>query len=261
MPRIKKLAKVILFIALVFSVLGYRAVSAQLNSEIEEKVIVTKKRDVSGDGKKERILIVGVPYEPKSAFLKEIYLIVEIRKGKKLKVPLDAGFEPKLHFADFNRDGVDDVYVTIPTGSSGGLINSYAYSFFGGKGKDLTVPPFVPITGQFMDQFKIVMSVPFLQPLVMDVSDRKKDYIRIGLYQKNGKLNEPTEVMVDPYSLLDIAEFPDKRKGLRGVQRVSGAYHADSLADVYSKWEYQDGNWQLLQAKTKTIAKKTEPTN
>ncbi|PLT32477.1 hypothetical protein [Bacillus sp. V5-8f] len=257
MLRVKKLINIIMFIVLALSVFGYRAVSAQFDSEPEEKIIVTKKRDVTGDGKKERISIVGIPYEQDSAFLREINLVVEVKDGKKVNLPLDAGFDPKLHFADFNGDGLKDVYVTISTGSSGGLINSYAYTFTGGKAKDLSVPPPVSITGQFLDNYKIVMSVPLQKPLVLDVSNRKKDYIKLGMYQKNGKLNEPTEVMVDPYSLFNITKISGKRKGLKGVQRVSGAYHADALTDIYSEWEYRDGNWQLLKTKTKEITKKS----
>jgi len=257
MTKIRKFANILLFLTLVLSVLGYRAVSAQHNAKTGEQTIVTKKRDVTGDGKLDRISIIGVPYEPDSPFLKEIYLVIEVRKGRKIDVPLDAGFEPSLQFADFNRDGVEDVYVTIPTGSSGGLINSYAYTFIGDKANDLTVPPPVSITGQFLDNYKIALSVPMQKPLVLDVSDRKKDYERMGLYQADGKLNEPTEIMVDPYSVLDIIDFPEKGKGLKGVQRISGAYHADGLADVYSEWDYQNGRWELLKTETKLFTEKS----
>ncbi|CAH0347420.1 hypothetical protein [Bacillus sp. CECT 9360] len=236
--------------------IGYNSAAAQENSKSDEQTVVTNKHDVTGDGKLDSVSIEGVLYESESLFLKKIKLVVKVAKGKKIEVPLDAGYEPKLEFADFNRDGVDDVFITIPTGSSGGIINSYAYTFTGEKAVDLTVPPPVEINGQFLDNYKVNLSIPFQKTLFLDVSERKKDYERIGLYQPNGKLNEPTEVMVDPYSLLRIFDSKNSGKGLRGTQRVSGAYHADALADVYSEWEYQDGKWELVGTRTKTHIEK-----
>ncbi|MDQ0220471.1 hypothetical protein ELQ35_14045 [Peribacillus cavernae] len=232
---------------------SYQAVAAGKTPTQDAQTIVTKALDVTGDGKVDSISIKGVPYEQGSKFLKEIKLVVNGGKAQKVSVSLDAGYEPKLQFADFNRDGVDDVFITIPTGSSGGLVNSYAYTFLNDKAFDLTVPPPVAITGQFLDNYKAAISVPLQKTITLDVSDRKKDYERIGLYQLNGKLNEPTEVMVDPYSVLNITDIQGLGQGLKGIQRVSGAYHADGLADVSSEWVYRKGKWELLLTKTKAF--------
>ncbi|RFU68681.1 hypothetical protein [Bacillus sp. V59.32b] len=244
------------FTIVLFVSIGYNPAAVQGNTKLDEQTVVIKKHDVTGDGKLDSVFIEGVLYESQSLFLKEIKLVVKVAKGKKINVPLDAGYEPKLEFVDFNRDGVDDVFITIPTGSSGGIINNYAYTFTGEKAVDLTVPPPVEINGQFLDNYNVHMSIPLQKPFFLDVSDRKKDYERIGLYQPNGRLNEPTEVMVDPYSLLKIIDSKDGGKGLRGSQRVSGAYHADALADVYSEWEYHDGKWELVGTITKTHTEK-----
>lgn len=246
-------ATVFKFLTIVLCVsIGYYPVVANGRSNSDKQIVVTKKHDVTGDGKLDIVSIDGVPYETKSLFLKEIHLVVKVAGAKKVEVPLEAGYEPKLEFADFNRDGVDDAFITVSTGSRGGLINSYAYSFIGETAVDLTVPPPVEINGQFLNNYSVHLSVPMQKSLLLDVRDRKKDYERIGLYQSNGKLNEPAEVMVDPYSLLKIIDTEDNGKGLRGTQRVSGAYHADALADVYSEWTYHDGKWRLAGTKTKT---------
>ncbi|PLS14683.1 hypothetical protein CVD28_26910 [Bacillus sp. M6-12] len=244
------LISVYLFIT-VISVIGLQHVKAANEQDSKVIPIKTLKKDVTGDNRREKISLVGVPYEDNNSFFKNIYLIVKEKNGRKVKVPLEGGYEPKINFADFNHDRIKDVLVTVSTGGSGGLISSYVYSFAGGRTKNLTVPPPVSVTAQFEEDYKASIAVGGKKPVTIDVSSRKEDYARLGLYNK-GKLNEPTELMVDPYSVMKIVRLPGG-KGLKGVQRVSGAYHADALADIASVWFYKDGEWRMVKSSVKPL--------
>ena len=57
--------------------------------------------------------------------------------------------------------------------------------------------------------------------------------------------------MVDPYSTLKPIIIKEKEDpyGLKAIQQVSGAYHADGIAFVESTWYYENGKWNLIHTK------------
>ncbi|RFU70426.1 hypothetical protein D0469_07515 [Peribacillus saganii] len=236
---------------IVISVLGLQHANAANEQASKEVLIKTVKKDVTGDRGRDKVSLMGIPYEDNSSFFKTIYLVVKEKNGKQEKVQLDGGYEPIMKFADFNRDKVKDVLVNVSTGGSGGTINSYVYSFAEGNAKNLSSPPSVSATAQFEDDYKASIALAGQKPVMIDVRNRKKDYARLGLYS-NGKLNEPTELMVDLYSVMKIVRLPSG-KGLKGIQRVSGAYRADALAEITSVWFYENGEWRMVSASSKQI--------
>ncbi|CAH0243652.1 hypothetical protein SRABI84_02945 [Peribacillus simplex] len=167
-----------------------------------------------------------------------------------ISVPLGAGYTPDLKVADLNNDGVQDVLVTVLMEGRERLITSYAYTFKDGKVKELEVPPSVPVMAQFLDGYKAEIIIEGQKPVVIDVSSRKQAYDELGIY-RNGKLNEPTELLVDPYSSLDLKTVFGKGKALMGVQNVKGPDERDSILEIKSVWKYNNG-WQLVKAQVKS---------
>ncbi|WP_374722243.1 hypothetical protein [Peribacillus tepidiphilus] len=224
---------------------------AAFGAEIISKgqLVQSKKSDVTCEGDKNRdeIAIYGVPYDPQSHYLKEIYLEVKFGGGGSVQIPLDGGYDPKLKLADLNHDGCKDVFITINTGGSGAIVLNDLYSFKNKKIDNLTVPQPVTAVAQFIDGYKASIELLNGKKYIVDLIDRKKDYDRLGLYH-DGKLSEPTELMIDPYSSLKIVRMKD-RKGFKGIQAVSGAYHADRIGNIISKWNYENGKWQLVKVK------------
>ena len=150
-----------------------------------------------------------------------------------------------------NHDGIDDLLISIPTGGSGGISNYFLYTFKDFKLTKIAVPEPLFITSQFLNDYKATMTIDQTgETFTFDLQSRKKDYNRLGLYTK-GILNEPRELMVDPYSTLKPILLKEKGDtyGLKGIQQVSGAYHADGIAFVESTWYYEKGKWNLLKAK------------
>ncbi|CAM3721364.1 hypothetical protein [Mesobacillus zeae] len=232
-----------------FAISSVNAVSA-----LEEpKIFVKKKADVTGDNKKDTILLKGVSFEENSAYLKAVLLETITSHGQKLTIKLPGGYDPELTLKDLNHDGIKDMFVGIPTGGSGGLSNYFLYTMKYGVASNLTVPDPLQVTSQFEDGYKASITLDQTgKTYTFDLSSRKADYERLGLYQ-DGKLNEPTELMVQPYGLLEPVKLESGEYGLKGIQRVSGAYQADAIASVVSHWVYKDGKWVL----SKTYVKKT----
>ncbi len=245
-----KMKKELLFAFSAFFFMSLSAITGVYADEEEGKAvkILKEKIDVSGDKKEDTVYIKGVYYEEGASFLKEIFLEIAASNGKTYKADLTGGYDPDIQFEDLNHDTVKDMLISIPTGGSGGYSNFYLYTLKDFQLADLKVPSPLVINSQFENGYKANITIQESgQSYTFDLKDRSEEYERLGLYV-NGKLSEPTELMVNPYSALKIASVEGK-KGLMGVQRISGAYNADTIAFVESFWLYEDGKWVLKNTK------------
>jgi hypothetical protein len=220
------------------------------------QTIINEEMDVTGDGKPDMIEIKGVRYEKGSSYLKEVFLEITASNGKLYRTKLESGFDPILEFVDLNHDGLKDMFISIPTGGSGGISNFFLYTLKNFQLTNLGIPDPLMVTSEFQDDYKAAITIDNTgKSFTFDLKSRKEDYDRLGLYQ-NGKLNEPRELMVDPYSTLKPVIVKDESFGLRGIQQVSGAYHADGIAFIESRWYYDNGKWNLIDTKVMEREKK-----
>ena len=249
----KKL-KLLKYSFLVLSIfLSYQAVEAHDKNFPENGTYISSKRDVTGDKKIDIIQVQGTPFDKGSKFLKEIELRVESNRNS-ISVPLEAGYKPELSLVDLNKDGTQDVLVTVLTEGIERTLKCYAYTFKDGKAKDLDVPPSVPITAQFLDGYKAEFKIEGKKPVIVDVSSRKREYEEAGIYQ-DGMLNESTELLVHSYTSLKPKIIFGKGKGLSGVQYIMGMDGRDPLLEIKSVWSYNNG-WKLMKTVVKPVKKK-----
>lgn len=111
-----------------------------------------------------------------------------------------------------------------------------------------TVPNPLEVESQFINGYKAKFTI--LQTgksYWFDLQDRKDYYKKLGLYH-NGKLNEPTELTVNPFSTLKPALVKEHEMGLIGLQRVTGITKADTIAYIQSSWLYKGEGWKLIKA-------------
>ena len=199
--------------------------------------------DVTGDGIEETIDLYGKPLKENKDFYEEVRAVIKGKQEQKVK--FEGGFDPKLLFADFTGDGIKEMMYESATGGSGGLHNYAIYSFADWKKAELPLPE-ENVTGHFIEDFQAVIHIPSLkEPIQVDVKERKAVYIRLGIYQENGQLNEPFELMIDPISLMEIVE--NGQANLQTYQQISGAYHADGIGVVETIWTWKDNQWKAIQ--------------
>ncbi|QED47749.1 hypothetical protein [Cytobacillus dafuensis] len=215
-----------------------------------KKVTISKdKVDLTGDGKKDTIVIKGIPYEEESDFFREFQMEVVASNNQSFTVNIDGGLKPKAKFVDLNHDRTKDVYISVETGSRGRITNHYLYTLKNNKLLDLTVPDPLVIMSQFLDSYKASITIQDIgESYTFDLKSRTKNYEMLGLYQ-NGKLSEPTELMVDAYSTLKPVHVEGKTYGLKGIQAISGVYHSDRIAQVETIWLFENGKWALKYSK------------
>lgn len=222
-----------------------------------ETVIVKEQVDVTGDGKLDTVYVKGEPFEEGAIFLRSITLDIFSATGKNQKIKLEGGYEPRIDFTDLNNDGVNDIFLSVNTGGSGGVSNHYLYTLKDNQLINLTVPEPLVIQSSFLNGYKANMTIENTnESYQFDLRNRSKDYERLGLYH-NGKLNEAAELMVLPFGTLKPVKVTGNRIGLKGSQRVSGAYNADSIAYVESSYVLENGKWKLLDTNVMELRKNT----
>ena len=121
------------------------------------------------------------------------------------------------------------------------------------SGKSKYEPEPLAVSSQFEDGYKASITIEETgQSYSFDLSDRKEEYDRLGLYQ-DGKLNEPTELMVLPFGTLKPVKVKNGLYGLKGSQRINGVYNADGIANIESTWLFEKGKWQVQNAEVKSL--------
>ncbi|MFE7150356.1 hypothetical protein [Heyndrickxia sporothermodurans] len=237
------------FMSLSTVAISYAGESANTN----EKILQEYKIDVTGDRKPDKIILKGIQVDASSMYMEKIWAEITSSNNKKFRIDYEPGYKPKIEFADLNHDNVLDLLESSGTGGSGGVYNYRLTTLKDNKAIDIPMPPALNVQGHFEDQFKASLTIPEISfTKKFKLSNRKKDYIRLGLFQKNGTLNEPTELMIDPVDVYRIIKVKgEKGFGLKSYRRVSGAYHADALGTLISVWYYENGKWNQIQTKWK----------
>ncbi|MEQ2525277.1 hypothetical protein EKG37_06225 [Robertmurraya yapensis] len=215
----------------------------------KSKVIAESEVDISGDGLAENIVVKGTLLEENESLYKNITIHISDPNGHNQKIDLEDGFKPKLTFRDLNRDGAQDILVAVPTHGSGGVSNYYLYTAKDFQVTDLTVPDPLVVQSQFLNGYKAKITIENNHKTYkFNLKNRAEDYESTGLYFQ-GKMNEPTELMIHAYSKLEPVKVRGKKVGLKGTQQISGAYDADVIGRIESTWVFQNGKWELLRTK------------
>ncbi|MDF2876182.1 MAG: hypothetical protein K0R22_2865 [Sporomusa sp.] len=215
-------------------------------------ILDMQKSDVTGDGIHDRVYLIGHQPSDTSNYTDSIKLIIENGANQiRTEMVLEemGGYEASLFLGDFTGDHIADALVTAASGGSGGWYDNKVVTFVNEASiifsqKDNSK---ISVSGQFTNGYKVELyNEAAASPAVtMDVSERKADYIRLGLYDKSGTLKKQTKVMFTPFGQLEPVDINnDGIYELKGLQRISGAYNADGLATVETVLAYTGGNWQ-----------------
>jgi hypothetical protein len=261
--------------ACVFSFANVKAEASQDKFEIGKKLVVNelnlsentyvfdkKLKDINGDNIKDTVVLTGVKIDPKDSYAFDMSIIIEDGKTKKFckkdwtfkgtdgKVHGNVGRMPKLFIGDFTGDEIKDVMVTAPQGGNGGFVNHMIMTFnenkpaiiFSNKENEG-----IKFTGKFIDNFKVEVKNESLDKTYsIDVTKNKEDYIKNGLYNKDGKLLKEENVHVSEYfSLAPIDKNMDGTFELLGRQAIlpENGYLGSDIGYFDTIESYKDGKW------------------
>jgi hypothetical protein len=208
--------------------------------------------DVTGDRLPDNVYLTGI-MTPDSPFIQNITLLVQDgRSGELTSVPLreNAGYNPTVFLGDFTGNGVDDIFISIATGGSGGIMYHYIYSFVDNTAQLLF--DFNVYNEQYQyevtyqDYYKVeVVSMINNKKYIIDISTKGIEYLN-EIYDENGKLKSPITGFVNPLSGLYPVDFDsNKRYELLAYQKIAGRYNADSLGFVLNTLAWLDNRFVL----------------
>ncbi|NHC41301.1 hypothetical protein G6549_15185 [Bacillus sp. MM2020_1] len=239
--------KEMLLVIASFFLMSLTAITGVYAIEETTKIVTisNEKADITGDGKVEEILLKGVPYQKEDTFLEKIYLEINASNGKKYSFPLESGARASFQLVDLNGDGLQDLFASVLTGESEGIVQNYAYSLKDFVQTNIPLPEPLEMDSHFLKGYKAEIKLATTgKAYRFDLKDRKIYYKRLGLYYK-GKLNEPTELTVNPFNQLQPIALKGNKVELQGEQRVTGIANADVIASVKSTWTFERGHWKL----------------
>ncbi|RLL46456.1 hypothetical protein D8M04_04415 [Oceanobacillus piezotolerans] len=210
--------------------------------------IDTYQVDITGDGLLESIHLKGRPFSPDADYFHSIWAEIKSPDDELWTIQYGSGYDPEIKFVDINHDKIQDMLYQSPTGGSGGLYHYDLHSLANNELLEIPLPNQEYVSGAFKDNFIIELSLsPNDKSIVMDVSNRAKEYIKLGIYNKRGNLLKSTSVMIDPIAFFEPVTISEsKGQGLKSFKQISGGYHADQLGTIEALWYYLDGEWIIL---------------
>lgn len=218
----------------------------------QPSVISFARGDVTGDRVPDNVYLTGVKTSA-SPFIQNITLHIQDGKtGNIQSVPLreNAGYNPTIFLGDFTGNGVDDIFISIATGGSGGIMYHYIYSFVGNTVRLLFDANVYNEQYQYevtyQDNYKVkVVSKINNKKYIIDISARDADYLN-EIYEQNGRLKGPITGFVNPLSGLYPVDFDSNGVyELLAYQKVAGRYNADSLGYVLNTLGWSDNRFVL----------------
>ena len=219
------------------------------------EVIEEAQADVLDAGLEQQLLLIGRRSPWQTPHYREVQLVVAAAGEVEEQLTLDnmSGFygaRKALFLGDFTGDGIPDVFVALPTGGSGGLINYRLVSWASGQGAVLFGEAenrglVIRLFSENDWRLRISTEQGSVSMLLAGTG-RRTDYQRLGYYDAQGNVLKPLPAFAASFSWLE----PEDRDGdghymLRGWQQLSGAYRADQLGWVESVWRYENGAWSV----------------
>lgn len=231
--------------------------AAEINLPAVNSILEITEADVTGDGITDTIYLAGHKVQPNSQYVDDVSITVKSGARKTLstfRLNKIGGYQPHLFIGDFSGDKVPDVYVATASGGSGGWSYYNIVSFNDNKPKQIFTTqdnPNQSINGRFIDGWKTELTNSTNgKTVAIDVSARKSDYLRLGIYNEDGTVKRETQTLTAPYSKLEPIDVDnDGVFELKGVQRISGAYRADGIADIETMLKYDGTTWSSQSVK------------
>ncbi|MFA9396744.1 MAG: VCBS repeat-containing protein [Clostridiaceae bacterium] len=219
---------------------------------IDEKtqILDFKFGDVNGDGIFDSVYLIGEKnYGEESSFIENIKIVIVDGFTYALTtIPLksNAGYNPRLFLGKFTSSqdiSLDEIFVSIFSGGSGGMSFYYIYSYLDNKINMLfdyeVFDEEYKYTISYKDNYKVqVINKTLKNEYTIDIEYKGLDYLS-EIYDENGKLLKPLEGYVVPVSGLYPVDYNgDNIFELLSYRRIIGKYNADSLGiiNLSLKW-------------------------
>lgn len=223
-----------------------------LEKEEIEKIVQEKTIDFTKDGSKEIVQLKGITTKEEPNFFQELSLEVKDSAGKTNVLSLEGGYKPNLQLADINGDQTKELFITVFTNKKKSKANYYLYTISKENVEEIPLPELPSISSQFKPDYKAELSIEGQKTYLFNLYSKKDTYEKLGLYH-HGQLNEPTELIVQPFAPLAVITYHQK-PALKGKQKISGIAPVDTIAYLETIWTKTKQGWKLEKITMKEIS-------
>lgn len=242
---------------------GEKFAVEELNLGKNAYVLGFEAADVTGDAIEDQVILVGQKLTSKDdIYAENINIVVQDGKSKQYAKATYENFcgyySGELFIGDFTGDKVNDVMALAGTGGSGGIVLHLIATFKDNQPavifseKDNAGAQF---KGKFVDGFKVELENKSLldKKITLDVRVNEQDYVKLGIYDKDGNLLAESEAIISAFAQLKPIDYNhDGVYELQGIQRVIGIWNADTISHLDSIWGFDDAKWNIQQLKYTT---------
>lgn len=225
---------------------------ATTNNENKEiSPISTYEEDLTNDGFKEMIELNGKLLSKESEYFQTISIAIKSLDKKQWDLHFSGGYQPKIRFLDLIHNGTSDLFYQSSMKNNDGPYDHYLYTLKNQKLTEIPLPQHPYVEGRFLDDFQIEIKLsPLgkLKPVIFDIDNQAKKYIKAGIYHQNGQILKDLRVQMDPISRYEPVKIGTKKGyGLKSYQHAYGIDHTDHLGTVETFWYYENNRWTILQ--------------
>jgi len=249
--------KELLFAFTAFFFLSLTAITGAYAVEKDTSIkqpIFEEKTDITNDSNEEEIYLRGKKSDDteNNHFYTELYLEVVPMNGESVSLNVEGGYSPKLHLIDINDDDKKELFLSTLGNERGTQKKFYFFQYDHNKLVELAKPELLSIKSQFKDGYKAQLTIEDKKTYIFDLYDRKNHYEELGLFHK-GRLNEPTELIIGPYTELKVSRH-DNLTAIKGRQTISGIAAVDIIGYLETKWTWKNNKWTLEGIRVKEIS-------
>ena len=212
--------------------------------------------DITGDGDKDMVFLIGENSEgtdmTNNVITNMDVVLYDVANGTFIKAGARKlnGKNNKIITSDFTGNGTQDVMIIS---EEAGRKSIRIYTYEDSKLKEIWKErnnKGLVFDGEFIDGFKVQLVNKKLNiDKAIDVSSNEEEYKNNSFYNASGKLlSENKSVTTTPFCTLEVVSLND-RSGVKTTQRIYGINENDIIDEITVVWKYQDGKWQIVEAK------------
>ncbi len=260
---------IFIIIAIIFSIVGNKSVEVEDFKPLEINVgdeftyidygttmyvLNYLMEDVTGDNTKDMIIAIGEKDSIDSVSAKNIDAVIyEPNENKfyNLKLKKFDGEAPKIDLYDLTGDGILDIALMV--NDENGNIMIRVISKQNNEFKEILKSrdnKGIVFTGNFVDGFKVYLKCSkYNKEVNLDLQDRKQNYITKLFFDDAGRLlKSDAKVTTTSFCKIEFVQL-DGYYGIQTSQRIIGFDKDDLLDEITVIWKYENGKWNVKEAK------------
>ncbi len=229
----------------VFDKIEYKETMYVLNYAIE---------DVTGDAKKDMVLLIGNKEEVEAPYAKKVDVVVydtEKQLFQKGNLKYYEGQNSRISFADYTGDGRNDILLTLD--NEDGTKNIRVLESTGEAIKEIfnrRDNRGVVFVGEMIDGVKAHLRCgKYSKEMYLELMDMKEQFIQAGKINESGKIIcEEKSVNTTPFVSIENILL-NHQTGMKTIQRIVAFPEKMILDEITTIWKYDNGKWQVVETK------------